>query len=496
MRTTKLIVLLQTFSPAEIRAFDKFVNSKYFNHSQKLIVLWEQLKKTVSKFDDKKWSREKLFSKVFKGEKFDDNKLRQLMSRLLKLAEKFLIIEDLEKKEIDYQLATAQVYYQKGLKENYEKITTKQLDNLSSEAFLTPQAIYQKLSLHHQLYFNEFNRKGDAYCTHFVESTRLLEQYYHQQKLIYTIEWLSRNLRYHYDIPQSIVGYVDALKKKPFEENKVGIVIILENAVRLLTTPNDEVFQQIKKQFFSNYEMIDKKIKNLLFRLLINYCVGRNDKGKNVNKEIFQLYELGLEDGAIFYKGLMTNVTFINIVSNALIIGENEWVKSFIKSEIFRMYEPQKELYQQFANAITLFFEHQYQDCLSQLSKLEKSDLIILEVPRRNLHLRTIFECYIIGQIHIKSLYAQLESYQKYLKRKSILSTSKRKAYQNFGSFLLRLVKWCETEGSEKKLVKLNEELRVIQPFPSLSREWLLNHINILKKKNGVESQLHPISTN
>jgi len=190
---------------------------------------------------------------------------------------------------------------------------------------------------------------------------------------------------------------------------------------------------------------------------------------------------LGLKDGAIFYKGLMTNATFINIVSNALKLGKTAWTKSFIKKESLRLYEQQKTLFVCLANALILFHERKYQDCLMALTQLEKFDLITLEVPKRNLQLRTIFECYKIGQLHVKSLYAQLENYQKYLHRKSILSVNKRKAYQNFGRFLLRLVKWIENRGNKKLLTKLKHDLITKQPFPNKSKEWLLCHIDMLE---------------
>gem|GEM_PF-5952732 len=130
--------------------------------------------------------------------------------------------------------------------------------------------------------------------------------------------------------------------------------------------------------------------------------------------------------------------------------------------------------------ATVLYYEKKYQDCLEILAKMDRSDLTTLELIKRSFQIRVIFECYQTGQVHPKMLFASIE---KYLQRKQNFSDSKRKAYQNFGKYVLRLANWYTNKGNEKQLNKLRNELIQEEAFPNKSRDWRLKHIYSFKFK-------------
>lgn len=488
MRETKLIIVLRALDTIEIKAFDKFVHSPYFNTSDTIIKLWSHLKKYAPDFESALLEKEKTYKKIFPEEVFNDKKLRQLRSRLFKLVEEFLAVERFKKDNFRLRKEVADTYLEKGIKDYFEKKYGELQQSFDTIAFLSTSELHQKMTLHHHAYFNELNVKGDDCSTDLITSTLLLEKYYTQQKLIYTLEWLSSNLRYNYTIPQSILDYVEVIKHIPIINDIDSTQSILINAVKLLLAEDNwkNLFKKLNSQFSKLYPRLDKKLKNLMLRFLINYCIHKENKELSLTAEIIQLHKLGLTDGGIFYKGLMTNATFLNIVINALKVGENKWINAFIEQESYRLYEPQNEQYVFLAKAATLFYEKKYPDCLEILAKMQRNDLVILELIKRNLQIRTIFECYRAGQIHVKMLYADIKKQDKYLQRKHILSNNKRKAYQNFGKYILRLINWCENNGNQKQLIKLKKELIKEELFPNKSRDWLLTHIHSFEKKHGV----------
>jgi len=492
MQKTKLVQLISKLKEAEIKAFDKFLQSPYFNNSPVIIRYWEQLKKYAPSFDTAQLSVEKLFKKIFPKEDFDEKKLRQLRSRLLKLLEEFLAIEQLKKDEFAYKKRVADAYFEKELKKEFEKKYYQLLKKLENEDVLTDQELHQKLSLHHQLYFDANHVKGDLLGKDLEECTILLDQYYTRQKLLYTIEWISINKRYSYSIPDNILNYCEDLKTKEYKQ-KMPIIEMLVLAVKLLLLEDkkaDEVFYKTKKIFEVNYENISEMEKNLILRLLLNFCISKGDGGNCRTQDMFQLYQIGLSDRAIFYNGLMTNATFINIVNTALKLEKKEWATNFIEQEKYRLYEPQNDLYLLIGKASLAFNKKQYQDCLEILSKMNSIHFTTVEIAKRGLNLRATFECYLLDQSYSKTLFYCIESYKKFIKRKTILSDRKRKSYLHLVQYVQSLFNWVEQEKSLTKLNRLKKNLIMLEPFPAQSKKWAIKHIENWEKKMELPKQL------
>ncbi len=64
---TKLIVFLKTFSKEEINDFEKFISSPYFKKVRDTLPLLKALKKYHPEFDEKKFSEEIVFNKMYPG---------------------------------------------------------------------------------------------------------------------------------------------------------------------------------------------------------------------------------------------------------------------------------------------------------------------------------------------------------------------------------------------------------------------------------------------
>ena len=486
MRETKLILLFQHFKREELKAFDKFIDSPYFNTNETRTKLWLLLKKYAPDFDAPQLANEKVFKKLFPKTVYNEKRLRQLRSNLLKLVEEFLAIERFKKDDFRFKKEVADAYLEKGMKDNFEKKSKELQKSFEPLDFLPAPQLHQKLSLHHQAYFNELYVKGDNPPTDLAACTELLEQYYIQQKLFYSIEWLSSSKRYNLELPPIIETYLEQFNENSEKVYNKTIHSIFENAIKLFLQKETEkahvIFIKLKNQFVGVYEKVDSTSKNIILRLLINYCIHASNKRNNTSKDIFELFRLGISDGAIFYKNLLTNISFINIVTTALKVNETEWVIDFIEKERHRLYEPQKEVYLVIANASIYFYQEKFESCLVLLSKMPTTDLTIMEVVRRSLKLKAAFECYLQDENYKSIVYADIESLSKFINRKKILSNNKKKGYLTFLNFLKNLLKYKEKEDTKINLSNLRGLLLKQQIIPSDYRKWLLKHITKFEK--------------
>lgn len=482
MRNTKLIQLLSKLDTNQLKAFDGFVLSPYFNTNKRIIDLWKYLKKYAPSFDSAKFTKEKAFKATYPKEAFNENNLRQLRSKLLKLVEEFLAIERFKNDDFRFRKEIGDAYLEKGIKDEFEKKNRALQQSFGATDFLTSQALKQKLSIHHQAYFNEWHVEENQYPENLAACTEILEKFYLHQKLLYTIEWLSFRKKYNLRLPNNIKNYVEYLRKHSLEEYNETIHSTFENAVKLLLQEDkalaNNIYIELKTQFVSIYEKIDKKSKNLLLRLLINYCIDVAHKGKETSKDVFELYRLGISDGTIFYKNLLTNVSFINIVVSALKVNEIEWADNFIRKESYRLYQPQKTIYLSIANANIFFYKEEFENCLRLLSSMVSTNLTTVEVIKRSLKLKAAFECYLLDVNYKGIIYADLESFSKFIKRKKILSPGKRMGFLNFINFTKRFINLIEKEATQKDLTNLHDLLIQQAEIPNDYKKWLSKHIN------------------
>ena len=88
---TKFINLIKTFSPEEIKSFEKFIMSPYFNSVKNYVILFEEIKKFYPEFNDSKFTNDYIYKKLFKGKPFNKQVMWNITSGLEKLAVEFLI---------------------------------------------------------------------------------------------------------------------------------------------------------------------------------------------------------------------------------------------------------------------------------------------------------------------------------------------------------------------------------------------------------------------
>src|SRR5581483_11614366 len=91
MHGSDIIELLKTFSAKEMKRFGELVQSPFFNKNKNVIALFDYLEKFHPNFPEKKIVKEKIYTKICKGEKYNDGRMRFFMAELKRLAEEYLV---------------------------------------------------------------------------------------------------------------------------------------------------------------------------------------------------------------------------------------------------------------------------------------------------------------------------------------------------------------------------------------------------------------------
>ncbi len=92
MLKNKAYDVIKTFSPAELKSFELFIESPYYNTNKAVIKLFELIRKHIQKAAAKPLLEEELFTKIYPAKKYNYGIMKNLLSELFRLCEKFLAV--------------------------------------------------------------------------------------------------------------------------------------------------------------------------------------------------------------------------------------------------------------------------------------------------------------------------------------------------------------------------------------------------------------------
>lgn len=95
MLKSKAVDIIRTFSKEELKSFLSFAASPYFNNDKSIIRLLDVLKDHYPSFSSEELTEEYIYENVYGKGKFSYSAMKNIMSELLLLCEKFLIHERL-----------------------------------------------------------------------------------------------------------------------------------------------------------------------------------------------------------------------------------------------------------------------------------------------------------------------------------------------------------------------------------------------------------------
>ena len=218
MQNSKLIQILKTFTNKELKAFERYINSTFFNVNEQVCYLLNILNAFHPAYPEEKITSEKVFKKLFAGDKFNEQKLRYVMTGLTKLAEDFIAYN-----EYDTQAMNKKHLLIKSLhKRNLDKYFTQQLEDGSNLQELHPYRdshFYENQVMLEEISYGftsaKNNRAIDSSLQSFADN---LDIHYLSKKLKFSCEIINRQnvLSVEYKLP-FLDNTIEFLKKHSYE---------------------------------------------------------------------------------------------------------------------------------------------------------------------------------------------------------------------------------------------------------------------------------------
>lgn len=465
MKESQLVYLFKSLNKKEIRDLSKWLRSPFFNQREDVIQLFEYLRTNAHKKGGK-LDKETVFVALWKGEKYEDAKVRYAMSFLFKQIKDYLTYVEWQNEPVAPKSAKARALWQHNQDAAYQKEIEQLTVQLSEEENFTYLQHFHVYQLNLEKYRNSLKKSrtkaanlqevSDALTTFYICETMRVASLMITHKTVNTqVEYSSQMLE-------------EVLRKAvlpPFVD--LPEISIYYNIYRALTETDIPIyFKNLKTlittywQRFAQIEMRD------IYLLAINYCIKKLNNGQpEFIREALDLYEVGLEKGIFLENGELSRFTYKNALSLYLYLKEFEAAKDFLETN--KKYLPVKQRHNIYLYNLTVYhFKKQEYPTVMELLKEVRFRDVLYNLDARRMLLRAYFETEAFD-----ALESLLDSFQTYIRRRYDLGYHK-EMYVNLIKFMRRLL----TIGYKKSALKILYE-EVAATTAVIDKEWLLEKI-------------------
>ncbi len=464
MQRSRLIELISTLSLKEIKETRKFLASSFFNQRLDVQDLFELLTNT-----ENVPSKEEAFAILFPDEIYEPQRIRQVMSWLQKLLEKYLFILSQRTEKINRKTELIQEFRSRGL-DRHAMLSVREAESLLEKSPYRNgnwhQQNYRLLQEKHSLserrqrtgeqHLQELTDEHDAF--YLIEKLRhacLIRSYQAVNKVEYDLGLLLPILPHLSD---------DFWIKWP-------VAGIYYYSFKMLSeTDGHPYFYQLKEQLEKHQHLFPREEIRDIYLFAINFSIRQLNEGSNKSsREAFQLYRDMLDANLLTLDGNISRFAYRNIVALGLQLQEYEWVETFLMEQKEFLDIQYREATFSFNLAKLEYERKNFEAAILLLQKADYSDLLL------NLASKTLLIKIYLLLDEQRLLDSHLSAMRRFVKRKKMVGYH-RENYLNIISISQKLT---ELNPFDKKAKAGLREL-IESTDPLTERKWLLEQIDEL----------------
>lgn len=438
-KDSKLIAILKTFSPKELKKFGTFIVSPYFNKNETIIAYIHYLAKLSPQWNEAKLTDEAQFKAVFPKENFEKQKLYYLRSDATELLETFLVQEYHNMSSTEHQFVLLDYYLKQNMGEYFELGYQKWRTAAEKEQIRDGQYYYDCFKMNWlEIVYQEMmkQRKGNF---NYQEQRHLLDIFYLINTLSLHISTLSTgevlSIKENASLQiEKLLNYIET--GDGFFD--IPMIQLLYHHMKMLLTPDDE--ELVTKSLTildNNLNRLPQHTLTAMFSIIRNRYIAYINKGQKIyEKKLFHLYQKQISSNIIYdSKNEIPVGVFINIITLGLREAEYEWVVAFINNYAEKLPENYRQSTIYFAWAKYHFSLKNYSLVLQELIKMENYPDVFTDINARKLLSQTYY-----ALNEIDNVANTLNSFRVFLSRNKNLSEKNKDFYLNFAIAMNKLI--------------------------------------------------------
>jgi len=475
MDNNKLIQLLHTFTKKEWRNFSKFVESPYFNTDQQCGQLLDVLKKELLRNGNSMLSRERLEKQFLKVVGKGNAQLNAKLSSLTRLAEQFLVVENLESNSLSVKHLLLNSLFDRGLNNYFERVYKKGAHLHNSPKKLSMELYKDKLAIEYDfLEYITLARRNMYQRENIQRVNNTLDVHYILTKINIFTKLLPFNNMYEKDYDTSSFDILDSLIQLPQFANH-PVLRIYYMAFQTLRFPEDiSHFRKLCTLLEIDGQCIAAPDLYRLYCLCTNYCIEKITAGHiDFHNDIYRLYRKIEEENLFLLEDQVKIGLLRNTINVALSVGEYEWAEYVIEKYKHKIVPHLRKSIYQYCRALLSFHRKDYDETIRHLSQVQSINSTF-DIGVKFVLMKTYYECdedFCYGTEQV------FRSFKAYIKQHRVLSKTKKEACINFANILNNLYRVKHKEGK----ITLCKIVEKIEQYDSIiEKYWLTQKVEEL----------------
>ncbi len=473
MKTTHLVKILSELSPRELKKFEEWVHSPFFNKNEKVKRMCRFILQYIPDFEHQDFTKHATFEYTFRKKNYNALQFNNVLSDLLQLLFQYLAYQNFQKTSEFEKLCLMNELFAKGLNDSMLKVSKRFVKAKEKTSVRNSSSFFDSYLYHKQM--DEYALTQPVRAFH--ESLQLkndeLDLFYVATKLKIACDMASRNLVVQANYETHFLDEIlSRIENDPTLYENHPAISVYYNVLQTMTNGDKSYYFQLKSLLADNLSVFPKEELRILYDYARNYCIRKINRGEAIYyKEILNLYQFLLDNQIIFKNGYLTQWDYKNIITVGVRLKEFDWTENFIHE--YKSQLPPKEQENAFIyNLASYHYERKnYKKSLLLLHEVRFTDASYY-IGAKVIQLKSYYELE-----ESDAFYSLIESFKIYIIRNRQLSEYRRKANLNFLKLALKVFKLKENayflqkktlEEQKQAILKMIEETT-----PLMNKTWL-----------------------
>ena len=471
MVNTILTDILKTFSRDDLKNFEDFIVSPYFNKKNTVIKLWNNIKHFYPEFENEKLNRKVVWEKLYPGKDFNYGVMKNLIYDLNQLVERFLETEMFAENTFERGL---QLFYSLSDRDlgklsfsKYKSLEDK-LINSKRGADRYSKLILLKWSMETASGHTDLKINSGVYDI----SEYMIYDFLISAFKIYNniaAEKLSNKESRTYELLKDFLGNTDidrilkTIKKNSPEDHKVvNVFYYMYKALSDIERP--ESYFNFKNNVLENDHLLDESERKNLFACLWT-SLSYNKAVKNKPFEFNELMKFQhLKNILLDHSGMITSRKYSLGIRIAAMAKDFDFLKEFADSYLKCTRPSARKNMTLYGNAYLHFAKGEFGKALELINKIN-FDIIAFKYEMKNLQIMLFYELN-----EIEPLMYALDSYKHFASNNQYVSESSR---DNIFRFISYMNTFCRLKEKPDK-IKIQMLIEKISIDSLNTKYWLL----------------------
>jgi hypothetical protein len=462
MEKSRLLKLLRTLSPEELRGLKKFVHTPFFNQRTEVAALLDLLEKSLKKNSPAPEKRD-AFLHLFGNAVYDDHRIRMAMSFLYQITGQFLTVSEFLADKQQYHIRLANIFRKRQLPDAFTGAWQEADKTQYDKPYRNADFFEERYRMLLEKYRFEVETQSTEHLD-FQELSDQLDSAFLARKLWQACFMHShqtvRNSAYHFGLLDAALHHIE---QAGISDNPA--ISLYYHCFKALAEPEEKThFQQFKALLTQYGNLFPADELRDLFILAINFCIRQYNAGSSdYLAEQFELYKEGFSKDFFITNGVLSRYTYQNAATIGLVMRDFAWVERFVHDYRMTLREAHREGLFCFNLARLEYQRSNPGKALQLLQRAEYKDLL-LNLAAKTLQMKIFYELeeYDLLESHLQAI-------GTFIRRKKVMGYHR----ENYLNTVLFTRKLLETNPLDKSArAALHQEIEATRAVAE--KEWLL----------------------